>query len=336
MKTCRIAILGATGAVGRTMLQVLEEQTDWEIGEVRLLASPRSAGQTLLFKGQPLTLEAVTETSFEGMDVVLGAVENDLAKRWAPWIVKAGAVFVDNSSAFRLDPEVPLVIPQINPQDIQRHQGIIANPNCATILALMAVAPIYRRSRITRMMVSTYQAVSGAGAAGLAELKRQITELEAGKAATIETFPAQIAYNLIPQIGGFNEAGYSSEEMKLNDEGQKILHDPELRVSCTCVRVPVLRCHSESIYLETEAFLSFDEVRQALEKAEGVVLNEQPYPTPLRCTDQDLVEVGRLRRDLTCEKGIALWCCGDQLRKGAATNAVEIVREWWKSVQSSN
>lgn len=336
MKSCRIAILGATGAVGRTMLQVLEEQTDWEIGEVRLLASPRSAGQTLLFKGQPLTLEAVTETSFEGMDVVLGAVENDLAKRWAPWIVKAGAVFVDNSSAFRLDPEVPLVIPQINPQDIQRHQGIIANPNCATILALMAVAPIYRRSRITRMMVSTYQAVSGAGAAGLAELKRQITELEAGKAATVETFPAQIAYNLIPQIGGFNEAGYSSEEMKLNDEGQKILHDPELRVSCTCVRVPVLRCHSESIYLETEAFLSLDEVRQALEEAEGVVLNEQPYPTPLDCTDQDLVEVGRLRRDLTCEKGIALWCCGDQLRKGAATNAVEIVREWWKSVQSSN
>lgn len=336
MKACRIAILGATGAVGRTMLQVLEEQTDWEIGEVRLLASPRSAGQTLLFKGQPLILEAVTETSFEGMDVVLGAVENDLAKRWAPWIVKAGAVFVDNSSAFRLDPEVPLVIPQINPQDIQRHQGIIANPNCATILALMAVAPIYRRSRITRMMVSTYQAVSGAGAAGLAELKRQITELEAGKAATVETFPAQIAYNLIPQIGGFNEAGYSSEEMKLNDEGQKILHDPELRVSCTCVRVPVLRCHSESIYLETEAFLSLDEVRQALEEAEGVVLNEQPYPTPLDCTDQDLVEVGRLRRDLTCEKGIALWCCGDQLRKGAATNAVEIVREWWKSVQSSN
>lgn len=264
------------------------------------------------------------------------AVENDLAKRWAPWIVKAGAVFVDNSSAFRLDPEVPLVIPQINPQDIQRHQGIIANPNCATILALMAVAPIYRRSRITRMMVSTYQAVSGAGAAGLAELKRQITELEAGKAATVETFPAQIAYNLIPQIGGFNEAGYSSEEMKLNDEGQKILHDPELRVSCTCVRVPVLRCHSESIYLETEAFLSLDEVRQALEEAEGVVLNEQPYPTPLDCTDQDLVEVGRLRRDLTCEKGIALWCCGDQLRKGAATNAVEIVRKWWKSVQSSN
>ena len=336
MKACRIAILGATGAVGRTMLQVLEEQTDWEIGEVRLLASPRSAGQTLLFKGQPLTFEAVTETSFEGMDVVLGAVENDLAKRWAPWIVKAGAVFVDNSSAFRLDPEVPLVIPQINPQDIQRHQGIIANPNCATILALMAVAPIYRRSRITRMMVSTYQAVSGAGAAGLAELKRQITELEAGKAATVETFPAQIAYNLIPQIGGFNEAGYSSEEMKLNDEGQKILHDPELRVSCTCVRVPVLRCHSESIYLETEAFLSLDEVRQALEEAEGVVLNEQPYPTPLDCTDQDLVEVGRLRRDLTCEKGIALWCSGDQLRKGAATNAVEIVREWWKSVQSSN
>ena len=267
---------------------------------------------------------------------MLGAVENELAKRWAPWIVKAGAVFVDNSSAFRLDPGVPLVIPQINAEDIFKHQGIIANPNCATIIALMAVAPIYRLSRITRMIVSTYQAVSGAGAAGLAELKRQIMELEAGKAATIETFPAQIAYNLIPQIGGFNEAGYSSEEMKLNDEGQKILHDPELRVSCTCVRVPVLRCHSESIYLETEAFLSLDEVRQALEEAEGVLLNEQPYPTPLDCTDQDLVEVGRLRRDLTCEKGIALWCCGDQLRKGAATNAVEIVREWWKSVQSSN
>ena len=299
MKSCRIAILGATGAVGRTMLQVLEEQTDWPVGPVKLLASPRSAGQTLMFKGQPLTLEAVSEDSFADVDVVLGAVENELAKRWAPVIVNAGAVFVDNSSAFRLDPGVPLVIPQINPQDIRTHQGIIANPNCATIIALMAVAPIYRLSRITRMIVSTYQAV-------------------------------QIAYNLIPQIGGFDEQGYSSEEMKLQNEGRKILHDPALRVSCTCVRVPVLRCHSESITLETEREVSLDEVRRAIIEAEGVILNEQPYPTPLACTDQDTVEVGRLRRDLASEQGIALWCCGDQLRKGAATNAVEIVRALWQ------
>ena len=334
MKACRIAILGATGAVGRTMLQVLEEQTDWEIGEVRLLASPRSAGQTLLFKGQPLTLEAVTETSFEGMDVVLGAVENELAKRWAPWIVKAGAVFVDNSSAFRLDPGVPLVIPQINAEDIFKHQGIIANPNCATIIALMAVAPIYRLSRITRMIVSTYQAVSGAGAAGLAELKRQIAQLEAGQAVSAEAFPVQIAYNLIPQIGGFDEQGYSAEERKLQDEGRKILHDPVLKISCTCVRVPVLRCHSESITLETERAVKLEEARKAIAEAEGVRLNEQPYPTPLACTDQNQVEVGRLRCDCTHEKGIALWCCGDQLRKGAATNAVEIVRTWWQKQAS--
>lgn len=330
MKSCRIAILGATGAVGRTMLQVLEEQTDWPVGPVKLLASPRSAGQNLMFKGQPLTLEAVSEDSFADVDVVLGAVENELAKRWAPVIVKAGAVFVDNSSAFRLDPDVPLVIPQINPQDIRAHQGIIANPNCATIIALMAVAPIYRLSRITRMIVSTYQAVSGAGAAGLAELKRQIAQLEAGQPVSAETFPVQIAYNLIPQIGGFDDQGYSSEEMKLQNEGRKILHDPALRVSCTCVRVPVLRCHSESITLETEREVSLDEVRRAIMEAEGVVLNEQPYPTPLACTDQDTVEVGRLRRDLASEQGIALWCCGDQLRKGAATNAVEIVRALWQ------
>lgn len=180
------------------------------------------------------------------------------------------------------------------------------------------------------MIVSTYQAVSGAGAAGLAELKRQIAQLEAGQPVSAETFPVQIAYNLIPQIGGFDEQGYSSEEMKLQNEGRKILHDPALRVSCTCVRVPVLRCHSESITLETEREVSLDEVRRAIIEAEGVILNEQPYPTPLACTDQDTVEVGRLRRDLASEQGIALWCCGDQLRKGAATNAVEIVRALWQ------
>lgn len=330
MNVCRIAILGATGAVGRTMLQVLEEQTDWSMGQVKLLASPRSAGQILMFKGQPLTIEVVSEDSFADVDVVLGAVENELAKRWAPVIVEAGAVFIDNSSAFRLDPAVPLVIPQINAQDIREHQGIIANPNCATIIALMAVAPIYRLSRITRMIVSTYQAVSGAGATGLAELKRQIAQLEAGQAASAETFPAQIAYNLIPQIGSFDEQGYSSEEMKLQNESRKILRDPALRISCTCVRVPVLRCHSESITLETERVIDLDEVRKAIAEAEGVVLNEQPYPMPLACTDQNRVEVGRLRRDCTNEKGIVLWCCGDQLRKGAATNAVEIVRAWWR------
>lgn len=245
-------------------------------------------------------------------------------------IVKAGAVFVDNSSAFRLDSDVPLVIPQINPQDIRHASGDHrqsqlrndhrADGGCTDLPAFADYTVI----------VSTYQAVSGAGAAGLAELKRQITQLEAGKSVTAETFPVQIAYNLIPQIGGFDEQGYSSEEMKLQNEGRKILHDPALRVSCTCVRVPVLRCHSESITLQTEREVSLDEVRQAITEAEGVVLNEQPYPTPLACTDQDMVEVGRLRRDLASEQGIALWCCGDQLRKGAATNAVEIVRVWMR------
>ena len=329
MKLYNVGILGATGAVGQEMMKILLERK-FPVGELRPIASARSAGSEIDFGGRKCTIVEASDDAFEGLDIVLGAAENDIAERFAPAIVKAGAVFVDNSSAFRLDPKVPLVIPEINPEDVKWHSGIISNPNCTTIVTLVAINALAKESPIETIIASSYQAVSGAGAAGLAELKRQIAQLEAGQPVSAETFPVQIAYNLIPQIGGFDEQGYSSEEMKLQNEGRKILHDPALRVSCTCVRVPVLRCHSESITLETEREVSLDEVRRAIIEAEGVILNEQPYPTPLACTDQDTVEVGRLRRDLASEQGIALWCCGDQLRKGAATNAVEIVRALWQ------
>ena len=249
MKKYKVAILGATGAVGREMMKVLAER-DFPIEELHLLASARSVGQAVHWKGHDLPVELACDEAFRGMDIVLGAAENDIAKQFAPAIVKAGAVFVDNSSAFRMDPDVPLIVPEINPEDVKKHKGIISNPNCTTIVTLVAINALAKESPIETIIASSYQAVSGAGAAGLAELKRQIAQLEAGQPVSAETFPVQIAYNLIPQIGGFDEQGYSSEEMKLQNEGRKILHDPALRVSCTCVRVPVLRCHGESINVE--------------------------------------------------------------------------------------
>ena len=324
MKKYHVVILGATGAVGRVMIQVMEERKI-EVASLRLLASERSAGMKIPFGDQLLTVEKTEENSFEGVDFVLGAVSSSQIRQWLPFIQKAKAVLVDNSSAFRLDENVPLVIPQINPEDLEGHQGIIANPNCATIIALMAVAAIHRLSPIRSMVVSTYQAVSGAGAKGTAELEKQIHQIAEGKEVTVNAFSQQIAGNLIPQIGDFDEMGYSGEEMKLQNEGRKILHAEDLKVSCTCVRVPVMRCHSESILVLTEKKLDLEEVRKAVSEAEGVILNE-PYPTPLQCSDSDQIQVGRIRQDLCFDNGIDLWCCGDQLRKGAATNAVEILQ----------
>ncbi len=322
-----VAILGATGAVGREMMKVLEER-DFPLGELRLLASARSAGSELDFRGKSIKVMEANAHAFEGIDIVLGAAENDIATALAPSIKKAGAVFVDNSSAFRLDPEVPLIVPEINGEDAKWNKGIIANPNCSTIIALMALYGINKLSPIKSMVASTYQAVSGAGIGGPRELMAEVDALSAGQSYEPKVFQYQIAYNLIPQIGGFGKNGYTSEEMKMQNEGRKIMHLPELRVSCTCVRVPVVRSHSIALTFVTERPVSIEEAKEAVRQSAGCRLVDDPankrYPMPLETSDQDLVFVGRIRKDLTNENGLCLWCCGDQVRKGAATNAVQI------------
>ncbi len=327
MKEYNVAILGATGAVGREMMKVLAERR-FPIRELHLLASARSAGTVLEWNGSPITVEEACDAAFDGMDIVLGAAENDIAKRFAPAIVKAGAVFVDNSSAFRMDPNVPLVVPEINPGDAKLHRGIIANPNCSTIITVTAVNALNGLSPIRSMTASTYQAVSGAGAGGPLELAEEVEALRTGKPVQPKVFPYQIAYNLIPQIGSEQFEGYTSEEMKMQNEGRKIMHLPELKVSCTCVRVPVVRSHSISVSLHFDRPVSVDEARAAIAAAPGCRLVDElakkEYPMPLDTSDQDIVFVGRIRPDLTDENGLCLWCCGDQVRKGAATNAVQI------------
>lgn len=324
-----VAILGATGAVGREMMKILAERS-FPVEELRLLASPRSAGQKLLWQGRELTVQPAEDSAFEGMDIVLGAAENDIAKRFAPAIVKAGAVFVDNSSAFRMDPNVPLVIPEINPEDARRHKGIIANPNCTTIVSLVAINALNQDSPIQSIIASSYQAVSGAGAGGPRELMEEVALLREGKPLHPQVFQYQIAYNVIPQIGGEAYEGYTSEEMKMQNEGRKIMHLPDLRVSCTCVRVPVVRSHSVSLVVRTREKISVRRARELIAAAPGCRLvddlSSRRYPMPLDTSDQDTVFVGRIREDLTCDNGLNIWCCGDQVRKGAATNAVQIAQ----------
>lgn len=327
MKKYNVAILGATGAVGQEMLKVLGER-NFPYNELKLLASKRSSGTEVEFQGKTYVIEEATENSFENIHVVLCAAENDISEALSPAAVKAGAVVVDNSSAFRLYDDVPLVVPEVNGEDVKKHKGIIANPNCSTIIALTALNELNKYSKINRMVVSTYQAVSGAGVNGIKELDQQIKDISEGNPVEINTFQHQIAYNLIPQIGGFDENGYSSEEMKLQNEGRKILHNPQLKVNCTCVRVPVYRSHSESITIETEKEITVEKAKELLSKADGVKLvddlDNKKYPMPLDTTNQDLIFVGRIRKDISAENSLALWCCGDQVRKGAATNAVQI------------
>ena len=262
------------------------------------------------------------------MDIVLGAAENDIARKFAPAIVAAGAVFVDNSSAFRLDPKVPLIVPEVNPEDVKNHSGIISNPNCSTIITVTAVNALNSIAPIRAMTASTYQAVSGAGAGGPIELMNEVEALREGRTYEPKVFSHQIAYNLIPQIGGEQVDGYTSEEMKMQNEGRKIMHLPELKVTCTCVRVPVVRSHSISVSCHFDRPVTVEEAREVIAKAPGCVLvddlKNKKYPMPLDTSDQDLVFVGRIRPDLTDECGLALWCCGDQVRKGAATNAIQI------------
>ena len=327
MKLYTVAVLGATGAVGQEMINILEER-NFPVGKLIPLASARSAGKTLKFKGEDVTIGLACDEAFEGVDIVLGAAENDIAKQFAPAIVKAGAVFVDNSSAFRLCDDVPLVVPEVNPEDVKWHKGIISNPNCSTIITMTAVNALNSISPIRTMTTSTYQAVSGAGAGGPIELMNEVEALSKGETYEPKVFSHQIAYNLIPQIGSEQFEGYTSEEMKMQNEGRKIMHLPELKVSCTCVRVPVVRSHSISVSCHFDVPVTVEQVREVIAKAPGCKLvddlaNKQ-YPMPLETSGQDIVYVGRIRPDLTDDNGICLWCCGDQVRKGAATNAIQI------------
>lgn len=322
-----IAILGATGAVGQELINILQER-NFPVNNFIPLASARSAGKSIDFRGEKFTIKEATSASFAGADIVFGAAGGAMSREFAAAVVDAGAIFIDNSSAFRLHDDVPLVVPEINGEDAKKHTGIIANPNCSTIITAMAVHPINKISPIKSMIVSTYQAVSGAGAAGPKELTTQVKALLAGEEIKPEVFQYQIAENLIPHIGSFLDNDYTDEEMKLQNEGRKILHLPELTVSCTCVRVPVIRSHSISARIVTEAPVSVAAAAKAIAEAPGCKLYDdhaqKMYPMPLNTSNQDLVYVGRLRKDLTNENGMTLWCCGDQVRKGAATNAIQI------------
>ena len=327
MKQYTVAVLGATGAVGQEMIHILEER-NFPVGTLVPLASARSAGKTVKFRGEDVTIQEARDEAFTGVDIVLGAAENDIAQRFAPAIVAAGAVFVDNSSAFRLDPKVPLIVPEINPEDVSWHQGIISNPNCSTIITVTAVNALNAIAPIRAMTASTYQAVSGAGAGGPIELMNEVEALREGKAYEPKVFSHQIAYNLIPQIGSEQFVGYTSEEMKMQNEGRKIMHLPDLKVSCTCVRVPVVRSHSISVSCHFDVSVTVEQAREAIAKAPGCRLvddlKNKQYPMPLDTSGQDIVFVGRIRPDLTDDNGLCLWCCGDQVRKGAATNAIQI------------
>lgn len=325
MKT--IAIVGSTGAVGQQMLKCLEERNIQ--CNLKLLASARSKGKKFKFFDQEIICEELNPDSFKDVDFALGATENDIAKTWIPWALENKVIIVDNSSAFRLDQDVPLVIPEINPEDIAKNKGIIANPNCATIIALVALNALHKEFKIKRMIVTTFQAVSGAGVKGIQDLENQLKD----PTAPCNAFPYPIAYNLIPQIGDFDDLGISKEEWKLQNESRKILHDDNLLVNCTCVRVPILRSHSESITIECEKEIDITKARELLSSAQGVLLKDDPlhkqYPMPLETTDQDLVYVGRVRKDISdpTNHSLSLFCCGDQIRKGAATNAVQILEK---------
>ena len=333
MKKYRVAILGATGAVGQEFLNLIEERK-FPFAELRLLASSRSAGKKIAFMGKEYIVQETTADSFEGIDIALFA-GGAASKEFAPHAVKAGAIVIDNSSAFRMDPAVPLVVPEVNPEAIKKHKGIIANPNCSTIIMVMGLKPLYDLAKIRRIVVSTYQAVSGAGKEGMAELEQQVAALSTGKEPTANILPVgklpkhyQIAFNLIPQIDVFMDNLYTKEEMKMIDETKKIMEDESLRITATTVRVPVYRSHAESVNVEFESAVSLDAARKALATFPGVVLrdnpSEQEYPMPLFTSGKTDVEVGRLRRDESADNALNFWICGDQIRKGAALNALQI------------
>ncbi len=323
----RVAILGATGAVGSELLELLAAR-QFPLAELRLLSSPRSAGQQIEFQGETLTVQAVGPESFRGVDLVLASAGGETSKRWAPVAVADGAVVIDNSSTFRMDPSVPLVVPEVNPEAASLHQGIIANPNCTTILMTLAVWPLHQVRPVRRIVAATYQSASGAGARAMAEVQRQAQAILAGDPPQTECFPYPLAFNLFLHNTPLNEEGYCTEEMKMVNETRKIFGTPNLRITATCVRVPVLRAHSEAINLEFDEPFPLDEARQVLATAPGVKLLEDwgrnYFPMPIDASGQDDVLVGRIRHDLSNPTGLELWLCGDQIRKGAALNAVQI------------
>ncbi len=322
-----VAIVGATGAVGETFLNILE-QRDFPIDTLKLYASKRSKGKQVTFKGTTYTIEELTEDSFAGIDIALFSAGGSQSKQYAPHAVKAGAIVVDNSSAFRLDPSVPLVVPEANPEDIAWHNGIIANPNCTTIIMLVALKPLYDYSRIRQVFVSTYQSASGAGAQAMEELKQQVRSWVAGEDISVEKFQHQLLFNVIPHIDKFQDNGYTGEEMKMFNETRKIMHDDEIRVSATCVRIPVLYSHSESISVVTENEITPEKARELFAGAPGLELvdnsDEFQYPMPLETQFQDDCQVGRIRKNIAGDNTLNFWVSGDQIRKGAALNAIQI------------
>jgi aspartate-semialdehyde dehydrogenase len=323
----RLAVVGATGAVGQEMLKILA-QRDFNIKELICLADPREEGTKIKFKDELLTVKGARPEAFQDADVALFAVGSDISKMLAPQAVAHNCVVIDNSYAYRLEEGVPLVVPEVNPEDINLHKGIIANPNCSTIIMVVAINPIHQAARLTRVVVSTYQAVSGAGKAGLDELEEHVRAYLNGTQVVPQVFQHPIAFNLIPHIDSFVEGDYTREEMKMVWETRKILHCPDLPITATTVRVPVFRSHSESINLEMEKELSPQEVRSLLTQAPGIIVQDDPannvYPMPLYSSNTDEVYVGRIRKDISVERGIAMWVAADQIRKGAATNAIQI------------
>jgi aspartate-semialdehyde dehydrogenase len=325
-----IAVVGATGAVGVEMLKTLEKR-NFPVGKLMPLASARSAGKTLSFRGEEITVQELTKDSFDGVDIALFSAGGGISKEFAPAAVEAGAVVVDNSSAFRMDDSVPLVVPEINAADVAKHNGIIANPNCSTIVTVMALYPLHRAFGVKRMFASTYQAVSGSGAMGLAELERQVGEIAEGNPVSRKVYPHQIAFNVLPHVDVFLDNGYTKEEMKMVHESRKIMGLPDFQASVTCVRVPVYRAHSIAVSAEFEKPVSVERAREAINAAPGIDLNDDVaangYPLPLDLAGQDNCQVGRIRVDCAMENGLSFWVAGDQLLKGAALNTVQIAEE---------
>lgn len=323
-----VAIVGATGAVGREMLVCLSER-NFPLSKLTLLASARSAGQKLTFRDEEITIEELTADSFDGIDIALFSAGGGISEKFGPIAAAAGCLVIDNSSAFRMDPEVPLVVPEINPEAAANHpRNIIANPNCSTIITLMGLAPLHKAFGLKGIIASTYQAVSGSGAQGIAELESQIKALVSGVPIETEVYPHQIAHNVIPHVDVFQDTGYTKEEQKMLHEGRKILNLPDLKVTCTCVRVPVMRSHSISLTAIFEKEPTVEEARAAFDQSPGVQLVDDPgsdlYPVPLGTTGQDDCQVGRIRKDQVLPNSLALWVVGDQVKKGAALNAVQI------------
>jgi aspartate-semialdehyde dehydrogenase len=334
-----VAVVGATGAVGIEMIKTLEKR-EFPVGKLTLLASARSVGKKLTFRGEQHTVTELTKDSFRGIDIALFSAGGSISKEFGPIAAKAGCVVIDNSSAFRMDPQVPLVIPEINPQDVARHHGIIANPNCTTAITLMALYPLHQAFGCKRIFASSYQAVSGTGAKAIAELEQQVHQVVRGETVTREVYPHQIAFNVLPHVDSFLPSGYTKEEMKMENEGRKIMHHPAFRASVTCVRVPVYRAHSVAVSAEFEKPVSVESAREVLKKAPGLQVVDEPgknqYPLPLHMAEQYDCAVGRLRKDCALDNGLCFWVAGDQLLKGAALNAVQIAEELLEQLKTQS